>query len=280
MDFKTTIQRRTCEPCQRGNHEACAYWAEFSQLNAGAVDAEDFINLHPWCVCYNSSREMHHRKYQEAQEAVEFVEDAMDRLPFPDYEPNDRISFSEGGGVLSDQAIKDALNDGRVMISPYDEDRLGPASYDLSLSPVIGQVFLPTVVDLRDVPENYLSSVKLRELGSQDRHYDLYPGEFILASTIENIGLDPIFAARVEGKSSLARLGLAVHVTGGFIDPGFEGQITLEMVNLSKSVLRLWPGIAIAQIAFIPVVGEVEHPYSERGHYQHQSGPTGSRYRA
>lgn len=173
------------------------------------------------------------------------------------------------------------LSYGSVKIFPFEMERLGPASYDLTLHPEIGRVNLPSVVDLKDIPEHYVRMVRIREEtwdGPDDDPYDLMPGDFVLASTIETIGIPTSLAARVEGKSSLARLGLAVHVTGGFIDPGFEGQITLEMVNLSGSVLRLWPGIPIAQIAFMPVVGEVTRPYGTRGHYQHQQGPTASRY--
>lgn len=287
MEFKTVIQQRMCPPCQRGNHGACAYLVAFEEDNRGAVDAEDFIHTPRNCGCFNSAEEMHQDQRETLLVESDFVEDAMNRFfsdePEPESFPLSSLNGhreSMGGGVLSDGKIVDALNEGRLKISPFRLNRLGPASYDVTLHAAIGQVYLPSIVDLRDIPEDYVDPMIIAQEGFEDTYYDLLPGEFILASTVETIGLDPCFAARVEGKSSLARLGLAVHVTGGFIDPGFEGQITLEMVNLSRSVLRIWPGIPIAQIAFMPVVGQVERPYGERGHYQHQNGPTGSRYRA
>jgi dCTP deaminase len=279
VNFKTAIERRFCEPCQRGQHGACGYLVEMEELNQGAVDAEDFISVRQWCACYNSLVDMHHEQREARHAEARFVEEIMDR-PLAPVHASVRAAWElrhlDQGGVLSDTSIRIALSAGTLMITPFHEDDLGPSSYDLTLHPEIGEIDLPSVVDLMNVPMDYIRRCDMRD--TVEGYYDLRPGEFILASTVQTVGLDACFAARVEGKSSLARLGLAVHVTGGFIDPGFEGQITLEMVNLSSSVLRLWPNIPIAQIAFIPIAGMVERPYSVRGNYQHQRGPTASRY--
>lgn len=164
-------------------------------------------------------------------------------------------------------------------IDPFSASQVNPASYDLTLYPrlkvahAVEDQRVP--LDLRDVNGEYLSDLKLY---GQDG-YTLKPGEFVLGSTVEYIELGNDVAARVEGKSSLARMGLAVHVTGGFIDPGFRGQITLEIVNLFHRPLIIYPNMRIAQIAFSPIKGEVESSYARVGHYQGQQGPTLSRYR-
>lgn len=104
------------------------------------------------------------------------------------------------------------------------------------------------------------------------------PGSFVLAATQETVRLGHALAGRIEGKSSLGRLGLMVHSTAGFIDPGFEGQITLELSNLANAPMRLYPGMPIAQLAVFRMAGRVELPYGMTGKYQGQTGPTPSRY--
>lgn len=188
--------------------------------------------------------------------------------------------------ILSDSAIRALMECGGLKIDGYVPEQLNPASYDVNLYPVIrqrpraasaGERWIGgngSSLDLRQVQEEYLVEHHLDERTG----YLLEPGEFILGSTQEYIGLGPVVAARVEGKSSLARVGLAVHVTGGFIDPGFSGQVTLEITNLFHRPLVIYPGMRIAQIAFHPVMGEVDRPYGETGRYQNQRGPTLSRY--
>lgn len=190
--------------------------------------------------------------------------------------------------ILSDSAIEDSRANGRLDIKPYDRAQLNPASYDLRLGPeLLAAEWKPSwrrpdaitvkPLDLRDVAgqPDYLRPLVLEP----GRPYLLEPGEFVLASTAERVQLGIATAGRVEGKSSLARVGLAVHVTGGFIDPGFSGQITLEIANLLHRPLTLYAGMRIAQIAFSPTIGVVVQPYGEVGHYQDQTGPTLSRYR-
>lgn len=164
------------------------------------------------------------------------------------------------------------------LVSPFRPGQVNPASYDVTLHPVL-RVPVPgsstrEPLDLAGVTEEYLEEWVVEDHG----RYLMEPGEFILASTIEYLRIPDTIAARVEGKSSLARVGLIVHATGGFIDPGFEGQVTLEMVNLLHRPLMIYPGMPIAQIAFQGVAGAVKRPYGLTGRYQGQTGPTLSRY--
>lgn len=173
-----------------------------------------------------------------------------------------------------------AYGSGAFWVEPWSDDQVNPASYDLRLGkqlrvrPKEGE-WSAVPLDIASVSDhpNYLEPMGMHEL------YVMKPGEFLLASTEETVYLDPTLVGRVEGKSSLARVGLAVHVTGGFIDPGFRGQITLEMANLLHRPLVLRPGMRIAQIAISNVFGRVAKPYAKTGHYQGQAGPTLSRYR-
>jgi dCTP deaminase len=190
--------------------------------------------------------------------------------------------------MLNDAEIRKAIQDDWISVQPFDDKRLNPVSLDLTLD------------DRYHRFRNDVHTIETRDSGHHTgTHYSgtvpswhphttghailpqghaLYPRDFILASTVETIRLGPAFAARVEGKSSLGRLGLAVHVTAGFIDPGFEGQITLEIANLAPAAIKLYAGMPIAQIVFEPVTPP-ERDYSQTGHYQGQTGPTPSRYR-
>lgn len=190
--------------------------------------------------------------------------------------------------ILSDTEIEREIELDSIDIKPFTVQQLNPASYDLRLGPeLLVAEWSPSwsrpkaipvhPLDLRAVSgqPDYLRSLVLDE----QQPYLLEPGEFLLACTAETVTLSRAMAGRVEGKSSLARVGLAVHVTGGFIDPGFSGQITLEIANLLHRPLTLYAGMRIAQIAFTPVLGRVRAPYGVTGHYQNQVGPTLSRYK-
>lgn len=168
--------------------------------------------------------------------------------------------------ILSDTAILAEMTAGRLTVSHFDEAALQPASIDLRLGadwafprPPLGAIRPYSLTD----SESYWQRASL------DRHV-LNPGEFALATTAEEVKLDRSLAARVEGKSTLGRWGLLVHTTAGFIDPGFEGPITLELRNVGPFRLRLDFSMYICQIAFERVEGEVRKPYS--GHYQRQKG--------
>jgi dCTP deaminase len=190
--------------------------------------------------------------------------------------------------MLNDYEIRKAVEDDWIGIEPYDETLLQPVSYDVTLA------------DSYRLLRSDIHTIDTGDDGSYDgiQHYGKVPswhshttghtlsksglnlrhGDFILASTRERITLSSSMAARVEGKSSLGRLGVLVHSTAGFIDPGFEGQITLEVANLSHAKVMLYPGMPIGQIVFEPV-NPPERDYSKTGHYQGQTGPTESCYR-
>jgi dCTP deaminase len=183
--------------------------------------------------------------------------------------------------VLSDGEITTAIEGKWIGYSPYDEKYLNPASIDMTLNEIIreprhyrlsGLVF--PEIDMREVPENHTVPMKIMASG-----HVIKPGEFLLACTNETVELPPDIVGRVEGKSSVGRVGLAVHITAGFIDPGFEGQITLEIGNLGPWPIRLHAGMRIAQIAFQRMTQPAIEPYGNKGHYQGQQGPVESRYK-
>lgn len=175
--------------------------------------------------------------------------------------------------MFTDSTITDLISYNKLSVHPFTAGNLNPASYDVTLHQTIRVMFTDgDPIDLADLqPYSFPHHI--------DSHYDMQPGEFILGCTNEAFRLADTIVGRVEGKSSLARVGLAVHVTGGFIDPGFQGQITLEIVNLFPRPIRIYPGMRIAQIAFTPTDGVPARTYSKTGHYNGQYGPTESRYR-
>ncbi|WP_428957905.1 dCTP deaminase [Streptomyces sp. cg35] len=177
--------------------------------------------------------------------------------------------------LLSDHEIRDRVRTGEVAIAPFDERRVQPASVDLLLDHYLRIPRQPgREIDVAQVWAGHTVLAEIDEGG-----WVLQPGDFVLASTVERIKLPDCLAARVEGKSSLGRLGLAVHVTAGFIDPGFAGQVTLEIANLSPWPIRLRRQMPIAQLCLIPMSAVPERPYgSADNHYQGQYGPTESRY--
>jgi len=161
---------------------------------------------------------------------------------------------------------------GADLITPFDTKSVQPASYDLRLDKSIlkpGQVNAP--IDLRyHEPAEFMKRIEISE------GYILKPGDCVLGNTVEVLNVPSDMVARVEGKSSLGRLFLTVHVTAGFVDPGFKGQITLEIVNLGKWPLNLYEGMKIGQVNFHKMEGEVSVPYgsSQLGsHYNGQMGP-------
>lgn len=187
--------------------------------------------------------------------------------------------------MLADFEISEALAKGYLNIEPWDGEQLQPVSYDLKLDSAIRVA--PHDVGLIDPKGLSLRSDAVQPGGHEaymipktfgEKGYQLTPGQFILACTQETVTLSPNIAGRVEGKSSLGRLGVQVHITAGFIDPGFNGQITLEIHNVAPWAVMLYPGMPIAQIVFTPVSAP-ERDYTQTGHYCGQRGPTESRYR-
>lgn len=184
---------------------------------------------------------------------------------------------------LSDTGIKHAIKTGGLVIEPYDESRVQPASYDLTLDRFFKRYPAPpryqTWAPIHDVKE----PVEMVDEEVRDGYsFLLVPGEFALASTQERVEIPVNMIGRLEGKSSIGRLGLMAHVTAGFFDPGFKGYPTLELFNASPRQIRLWPGMLICQMSFAILGSHVEHPYgsSELGSkYQNQErGPKASQY--
>jgi dCTP deaminase len=180
--------------------------------------------------------------------------------------------------LLSDRDILAEIDKGRVLLEPFDPGMVQPSSVDLRLDRLF-RVFenhrYPHIDPAEDQPE----LTRLVE-PADDEPFILHPGEFVLGSTYEVITLPDDIAARLEGKSSLGRLGLLTHSTAGFIDPGFSGHVTLELSNVATLPIKLWPGMKIGQLCFIKTSSAVENPYGSGQYgsrYQGQRGPTASR---
>jgi dCTP deaminase len=183
--------------------------------------------------------------------------------------------------VLSDGTIRRLVEAGRIAIEPWEPALVQPASVDLRLGASF-RVFhnhRARAIDLDDPPAHL---TELVEVGG-DEPFVIHPGEFVLGRTLEWVRLPDDVVARIEGKSSLGRLGLIVHATAGFVDPGFEGTLTLEITNLTRIPIVLWPHKPIAQLSFMTLDRPAERPYGhpELGsHYHGQVGATESRYGA
>jgi dCTP deaminase len=180
--------------------------------------------------------------------------------------------------VLSDHTIREEIAKGRIVIDPFDEGALQPASVDLRLNSSF-RVFRVTSRPFVDVREPVDDLTELVEI-AQDEPFVIQPGTFFLGSTIETIGVPDDLVGRVDGKSSLGRLGLLVHATAGYVDPGWRGCLTLELSNQSQMPIALYYGMRVAQISFLRLSSPVDRPYGspELGSkYQGQTGPTPSR---
>ncbi len=181
--------------------------------------------------------------------------------------------------VLSDATIRRLVADGRVKIEPWDDGMVQPASVDLRLGPSfrVFHNFRVESIDLADPPTNLTEHVVIAD----DEPFVIHPGEFVLGRTAEHVELADDLVARIEGKSSLGRLGLIVHATAGFVDPGFRGTLTLEITNLTRVPIKLWAGKPIAQLSFMALDRPAERPYGHPdlgSHYHGQVEATESRY--
>ena len=181
--------------------------------------------------------------------------------------------------LLSDRDITAAIAEGRLGIDPYDKGLVQPSSIDVRLDRFF-RVFNNaryTHIDPAQQQDDLTSAVEVAD----GDPFVLHPGEFVLGSTLEIISLADDLAARLEGKSSLGRLGLLTHSTAGFVDPGFSGHITLELSNVANLPITLWPGMKIGQLCLFRLTGAADHPYGSAvygSRYQDQRGPTPSRY--
>jgi dCTP deaminase len=181
--------------------------------------------------------------------------------------------------VLSDRTIARLLAAGRIVIDPYDESLLQPSSVDVRVDRYF-RVFHNARYAFIDVKEPQEDLTELVEIAG-DQPFILHPGEFVLGSTLERIVLPDDLVARLEGKSSLGRLGLLIHSTAGFIDPGWDGHVTLELSNVANLPITIYHGMKIGQISFVQLTEPADTPYGSGAlgsKYQGQIGPTPSRY--
>ena len=181
--------------------------------------------------------------------------------------------------ILSDRSIREAMDAGRIIVDPFDDACLQPSSIDVKVSNLF-RVFRNHSTAIIDVKKDLTELTELVEI-PEGEAFILHPGEFVLGSTLERIGIAADLVARVEGKSSLGRLGLLIHSTAGFIDAGFDGHITLELSNVANLPITLYPSMKIGQVSFMTMTTPADRPYGSgaRGSkYQGQRGPTPSRY--
>jgi dCTP deaminase len=180
--------------------------------------------------------------------------------------------------LLSDRDIRSELSSGRIGLEPLDLGMVQPSSVDVRLDRFF-RLFDNHKYQHIDPALDQPDLTRLVEVAS-DEAFVLHPGEFVLGATFEVVSLPDDVAARLEGKSSLGRLGLLTHSTAGFIDPGFSGHVTLELSNVATLPITLWPGMKIGQLCFFRLSSPAEHPYGSEKYgsrYQGQRGPTASR---
>lgn len=180
--------------------------------------------------------------------------------------------------VLSDRTIKEELAKGRIIIEPLDTSCIQPASVDLHLDRKL-LVFRNTRQPFIDVRKEMPDLTEIEEIPN-DAPFILHPGEFVLGSTMESVTLPGDIVARLEGKSSLGRLGLLIHSTAGYVDPGWSGHLTLELSNVANLPITLYFAMKIGQISFLQLTTTAENPYGSPAlgsKYQGQMEPTASR---
>jgi dCTP deaminase len=181
--------------------------------------------------------------------------------------------------ILSDRDLRAEIEAGRLVIEPFDPEAVQPSSIDLRVGSefrVFANHRYPHI-DVRQPLENLTELVE----ASEDEPFILHPGEFVLGTTLETVTLPDNLVARLEGKSSLGRLGLLIHSTAGFVDAGFSGQLTLELSNVANLPIAIYPGMLVGQLCLFQMTSPAERPYgSEKAgsKYQAQRGPTPSRF--
>lgn len=180
--------------------------------------------------------------------------------------------------LLSDQDLRKELESGRLGLEPFDESMVQPSSVDVRLDRSFRVFDNSRYTHIDPMVQQDELTTLVETVG--DEPFVLHPGEFVLGSTYEKVTLPDDLAARLEGKSSLGRLGLLTHSTAGFIDPGFSGHITLELSNVANLPITLWPGMKIGQLGLFRLTSPAENPYGSAqvgSRYQGQRGPTPSR---
>ena len=181
--------------------------------------------------------------------------------------------------ILSDRSIREGLDAGRIVIEPLGDAAVQPSSVDLRLDATF-RVFRNHTRRVIDVIEDQTDLTEEVEVAAGDA-FILHPGEFALGSTLERVAVSDDLVGRIEGKSSLGRLGLLIHTTAGFVDPGWDGYLTLELSNVANLPITLYPSMKICQISFMEMTTPAEHPYGLScwgPNTGGQRGPTPSRY--
>src|ERR671919_465688 len=181
--------------------------------------------------------------------------------------------------ILSDRTIREEIDSGRIDIDPFDPSCVQPSSVDLHVDAVF-RVFHNARYPFIDVKRPMEDLTEVVEVKGDDP-FILHPGEFVLGATRERIRLPEDLVARLEGKSSLGRLGLLIHSTAGYVDPGWNGYLTLELSNVANLPITIYPDMKIGQISFFQLTSPAENPYGSKAvgsKYQGQRGPTPSRY--
>lgn len=181
--------------------------------------------------------------------------------------------------VLSDRSIRREIDAGNILIDPLGKGAIQPASVDLRLGNLF-RVFRNSRIPFIDVKQEYPDLTELVTISGDDP-FVLHPGEFALATTFERVRLPDTIVGRLEGKSSLGRLGLLIHSTAGYVDPGWDGHLTLELSNVANLPIALYHEMKVSQISFLELSEPAEFPYGSKetgSKYQGQVGPTPSRY--
>lgn len=181
--------------------------------------------------------------------------------------------------VLSDRTIKRFIAEGKIVIDPYDESLVQPSSIDVRVDRIfrVFHNFRYPSIDVKQPQKDLTEEVRMED----DEPFILHPGEFVLGSTLERLTVPNDLVARLDGKSSLGRLGLLIHATAGFIDPGWDGHITLELSNVASLPITIYPGMKIGHVSYLQLTEPAEVPYGSDAlgsKYQGQRGPTPSRY--
>jgi dCTP deaminase len=181
--------------------------------------------------------------------------------------------------ILSDRSIREGLEGGQIVIEPLGDDSIQPSSVDLRVDRYF-RVFRNDTTPYIDPKRSQDDLTELVEVADGEA-FILHPGEFVLGSTLERVALGSDLVARLEGKSSLGRLGLLIHSTAGFVDAGWDGHLTLELSNVANLPIAIYPAMKIGQISFLRMTTPADQPYggdSTGSKYQGQQGPTPSRY--
>jgi dCTP deaminase len=181
--------------------------------------------------------------------------------------------------ILSDVDIRKEIESGRIVIDPFDPAAIQPSSIDLHVDDRF-RVFANSRYPYIDVKKEMPGLTEVVEVADPDP-FILHPGEFVLGSTLERVAIPDDMVARLEGKSSLGRLGLLIHSTAGYVDPGWDGFLTLELSNVANLPITIYPAMKIGQISFFRLSTPAERPYGStetRSKYQGQRGPTASRF--